>query len=935
MTRFTTAAPAADPALDSSAYVAQVKGLSHQYGEVIAIDNIHLDIPRGRMIGLIGPDGVGKSSLLSLLAGSKHLQKGEAWVLGGNMASREHREQSCPRIAYMPQGLGKNLYPTLSIEENLQFFGRLFNQTEGDRRKRIDELTLSTGLHPFLNRPIGKLSGGMKQKVGLCCSLIHDPDLLILDEPTTGVDPLSRAQFWDLIASIRVQRPTMSVVVATSYMEEADRFDWLVAMNAGKILGTGTPQELKAHTQTHTLDDAFVALLPPADSQQFKEIHIPPLNLIAHPTLAIEAQNLTMQFGDFIAVNSVNFKIQQGEIFGFLGSNGCGKSTTMKMLTGLLTPSSGEAFLFGEKVNADDLATRRNLGYMSQGFSLYSELSVTQNLALQGRLYGIPEDQLPQRIEDSIRDFDLAGIRHSMPAELPLGMRQRLSLAAAVIHQPKLLILDEPTSGVDPVARNVFWQSLIKLSRESGVTIFITTHFMNEAQMCDRISLMNAGQVVITDSPDNVIQSCHATSMENAFLYYLERATGQTVSKPGQDPKPAPASEQATASAPVEASTLPEQPRGFSVGRAWSYCLLETLQLVRDPVRATLALLGTTFLMLVMGYGITLDVDNLRYAVWDRDQSHLSHDYANNIAGSSYFVQQAPIRDYADLDRRMASGELSMVVEIPSDFAIDVGKRNIAHVGVWVDGAMPTRAATIQGYIQAMHLQWLGQQFVRKMGKGLNLPVDIESRYRYNPNVLSLPAMVPAVIPILLLMIPAMLTALSVVREKEMGSILNLYVTPVSKAEFLLGKQTPYVVLALFNFGLMLIMALVIFQVDVTGDVLTLALAAVIYSIASTGIGLLASSFMKSQVAAVFITIIVTLVPAIQFSGLLNPVSSLSGSGHFIGLIYPSAHFLTISRGVFSKGLGVAELSSSLLSLLASVPVILGLAVYLLKKQER
>ena len=941
MMRSSTAATPPPAALNFDAYVAQVIDLRHQYGSVTAINGISLNILRGRMVGMIGPDGVGKSSLLSLLAGSKKIQLGQVWVLGGDMRSHEHREAVCPRIAYMPQGLGKNLYPTLSIEENLQFFGRLFNQTDEERRSRIDVLTRSTGLFPFLSRPVGKLSGGMKQKVGLCCALIHDPDLLVLDEPTTGVDPLSRAQFWDLIDSIRLERPGMSVVVATSYMEEADRFDWLVAVNAGQILGTGTPAELKSKTQTQTLDDAFVALLPDADRQQFKVIHIPPLDTGAKHTLAIEAKDLTMRFGDFTAVSSVNFKIEPGEIFGFLGSNGCGKSTTMKMLTGLLTPTSGEAYLFGEKVNADDLATRRNLGYMSQGFSLYSELSVTQNLALQGRLYGIPEADLPQRIEESIVQFDLTDIRHAMPAQLPLGMRQRLSLAAAVIHRPRLLILDEPTSGVDPVARNVFWQSLIKLSREDGVTIFITTHFMDEAQMCDRISLMNAGQVVITDSPNNVIQSCQASSMEAAFLYYLERATGQTVSKPGAASPVAAApvaGAVAPAAKPPSAPAVPtarHRPRGFSLVRAWSYCQLESLQLVRDPVRATLALLGTTLLMLVMGYGITLDVDNLRYAVLDRDQTTLSRDYANNIAGSSYFKQQAPLHSYADMDRRMVSGELSMAVEIPSNFALDIGKGDTAHVGVWVDGAMPTRANTIQGYVQAMHLQWMAQQYQDRMGTAPPAAMDIETRYRYNPDVMSLPAMVPAVIPLLLMMIPAMLTALSVVREKEMGSILNLYVTPVSRAEFLLGKQAPYVLLAFLNFCLMVLMALVVFQVNMSGSGLTLAMAAVIYSLSATGIGLLASSFMKSQVAAVFITIIVTLIPAIQFSGLLNPVSSLEGIGHLIGVTYPSAHFLTISRGVFNKGLSAPELTTALWSLAASVPTILGLAVFLLKKQER
>nr|MBP8272459.1 ATP-binding cassette domain-containing protein [Sphaerotilus sp.] len=337
-------------------------GLHH--GKTQAVAGVTLDLPAGCMVGLIGPDGVGKSSLMSLLAGSRAVQQGRVQVLDGDMADAAHRSSVCPRIAYMPQGLGKNLYPTLSVEENLQFFASLFGHGAAERRRRIDELTYSTGLQPFLARPAGKLSGGMKQKLGLCCALIHDPDLLILDEPTTGVDPLSRRQFWDLIARIRAQRPGMSVIVATAYMEEADRFDWLVAMNAGRVLATGTPAELRAQTGTASLEAAFIALLPEAQRRGHHAVVVPPLVEHADDPIAIEASGLTMRFGDFVAVQDVSFRIRRGEIFGFLGSNGCGKSTTMKMLTGLLPASVGQAWLFGHPVVASDIASRRRVGYM-------------------------------------------------------------------------------------------------------------------------------------------------------------------------------------------------------------------------------------------------------------------------------------------------------------------------------------------------------------------------------------------------------------------------------------------------------------------------------------------------------------------------------------------------------------------------------------------
>ncbi|KAB2887100.1 MAG: ABC transporter ATP-binding protein, partial [Burkholderiaceae bacterium] len=487
------------------------------------------------MVGIIGPDGVGKSSLLSLLAGARAVQQGRVEALGGDMASKAHRDRVCPRIAYMPQGLGKNLYPTLSVEENLQFFARLFGHGAAERRRRIDDLTRSTGLHKFLQRPAGKLSGGMKQKLGLCCALIHDPDLLILDEPTTGVDPLARAQFWDLIQRIRRQRPGMSVLVATAYMDEAQRFDWLVAMDDGRVLATGTPAELLARTGCDALESAFIQLLPEEKKRGYQPVEIPPLPADDGTAVAIEARDLTMRFGDFVAVDHVSFRIRRGEIFGFLGSNGCGKSTTMKMLTGLLPASEGQAALFGKPVDPRDVNTRRRVGYMSQAFSLYGELTCEQNLVLHARLFHVPEAEIAARVDEMLQRFDLREVRASLPESLPLGMRQRLSLAVAMVHRPELLILDEPTSGVDPIARDGFWRLLVELSRRDRVTIFISTHFMNEAERCDRISLMHAGKVLDSDAPAALVERRSAHTLEEAFIGYLVDAGGGTPTGAGDD----------------------------------------------------------------------------------------------------------------------------------------------------------------------------------------------------------------------------------------------------------------------------------------------------------------------------------------------------------------------------------------------------------------
>ncbi|MBU2372762.1 MAG: ATP-binding cassette domain-containing protein, partial [Gammaproteobacteria bacterium] len=561
--------------------VVQVAGVSLQYGKTRALDELTLSLPARCMVGLIGPDGVGKSSLLALISGARKLQQGTLQVLGGDIADAGHRRRVCPRIAYMPQGLGKNLYPTLTVRENLEFFGRLFGQAAEERRWRIAELTRSTGLAPFLERPAGKLSGGMKQKLGLCCALIHDPDLLILDEPTTGVDPLSRAQFWELIERIRHERPQMSVLVATAYMDEAQRFDQLVAMDAGRVLATGTPAELLASTGSDSLEQAFIRLLPEAKRSQHRELVIPPQP--HSESIAIEAHGLTMRFGDFVAVDQVNFRIARGEIFGFLGSNGCGKTTTMKMLTGLLPASEGEALLFGKPVDPHDMQTRQRVGYMSQAFSLYSELTVRQNLDLHARLFHLPAERRGPRVQEMLARFDLSAEADSLPSRLPLGVRQRLSLAVAVIHNPEILILDEPTSGVDPVARDGFWELLVQLSREDGVTIFISTHFMNEALRCDRISLMHAGRVLDSDTPQALMAKRGLPTLEETFIAYLQEAAAANVA--GQL-EAAPAATHG----PIDATSTSVRQARFSLRRLLSYTRREAMELRRDPIRATLAM---------------------------------------------------------------------------------------------------------------------------------------------------------------------------------------------------------------------------------------------------------------------------------------------------------------------------------------------------------
>ncbi|SIO60448.1 ribosome-dependent ATPase [Singulisphaera sp. GP187] len=911
--------------------VISLSGVSHHYGGVQALVDIAIEIPAGRTVGLIGPDGVGKSTLIGLIAGARKIQAGTVRVLGGDMADRQHRDVVCPRIAYMPQGLGKNLYHELSVYENIDFFARLFGQSAAERRARIGSLLKATGLDPFPNRPAGKLSGGMKQKLSLCCSLVHDPELLILDEPTTGVDPLSRQQFWTLIERVRESSPGMSVLVSTAYMDEAERFEWLMAMDAGRILDTGTPAEFRTRTGASNLEAAFVALLPEAKRGRSGGLIIPPrVDDGGEP--AIVAKNLTMRFGSFTAVDNVNFEIRRGEIFGFLGSNGCGKSTTMKMLTGLLPATEGEAKLFGKSVNAGSLEIRNRVGYMSQAFSLYGELTVAQNLWLHARLYHLPQETRAARIAELVDRFGLGPYVDQVSEALPLGLRQRLSLAVAIIHEPEMLILDEPTSGVDPVARDEFWEVLIELSRNHHITIFISTHFMNEAQRCDRMSLMHAGKVLACDTPAALVAARGAPDLETAFIDYIADAIGEAKAPDGAARErlnfgPTEPSGRHAAGAPTASI--------FHLGRLMAYANRETLEILRDPIRLAFAFVGSAILMLVFGFGITTDVEDIRYADLDLDQTPESRAYLESFAASRSFWKQSPTHDPNEMQRRLQSNDISVGIEMPPRFGRNLRKGSPLEVSAVVDGANPSRAETIKQYVEGVNASHYEDLYRRKYGQVPNsFASDMQMRYTYNPTFESIYAMVPSVPPILLILIPAVLMAVSVVREKELGSIINFYVTPTSRLEFLIGKQLPYIAIGMINFTILTIMAIFVFGVPIKGSGLTLVLCALAYVTATTGIGLLVSTFTSSQVAAVFVTAIVTILPTTQFSGLLQPVSTLQGGARVVGTFWPTTYYMRASVGAFTKGLGVEQLGRDALLIAAFIPVLTLLTAVALKRQE-
>ena len=999
-----------------------IQNLSHRYGKTLALDDVSLDIPKGATVGLIGPDGVGKSTLLSLMAGVKVIQDGRVEVLGGDMADKDVRRDLSHRIAFMPQGLGRNLYPTLSVYENIDFHARLFGLGGQERTRQIARLMEATRLAPFSGRAAGKLSGGMKQKLSLCCALVHSPDLLILDEPTTGVDPLSRRQFWALVDDLRREHAGMTVIVATAYIEEAQRFERLLAMDAGRLLENKPTADVLADYGTDVLEEAYVKMLPPEKQQGSGGLDITPFVPDPAAPPAMEAHGLTKRFGDFTAVDHVSFTIQKGEIFGFLGSNGCGKSTTMKMLTGLLEATEGDATLLGKPIDAGGLDTKMRVGYMSQAFSLYEELSVRRNLDLHARLYQMGAKGTAA-VEEALQQFDLADVADTAPASLPLGIRQRLQLAAACLHHPEVLILDEPTSGVDPAARDMFWRHLLKLSREDKITIFVSTHFMNEAARCDRISFMHKGRVLAVGTPAELAARQNAPDLEEAFVQYLIEAEsdnghseqgslGQDPTIPsdsaswvstqptakaadisddlyeqnarsseseqsefrkntdgvyfeqgrlGQDPtalswvstqhtatefsddlqgKDTGSSETQNDVREPSSHTLRDNPNTqsfkYRFSMIWTFARREAKELLRDKIRLFFAVFGPLIIMASVSWGISFDVRNLKFAVYDRDQTAASRELVEYFDGSRYFLQQPPIQSEAEIDTVLKSSGAILVIDIPSGFGRDLARGLKPEVGFYVDGSMPFNATNIRGYIGSLITAYTKDRIAESgLPVSLKAPAGIEPRFMYNQDFDSINAIAPGVMMLVLMMIPAMMSAVGVVREREIGSIANFYASPAAVAQYLIGKQLPYIAVGMVNFAAMMLMIIYLFGVPLKGSFTGLAVGTLLMVSASTALGLLISCFVRSQLAAIFATAIITMIPAQTYSGFLYPLSTMEGGALVIGKTFPSSWYYTVSVGSFTKGLHTADLLHEYAAIAAFAATSLILACVLLKKQEK
>jgi ribosome-dependent ATPase len=633
----------------------------------------------------------------------------------------------------------------------------------------------------------------------------------------------------------------------------------------------------------------------------------------------VATQGLVRRFGDFTAVRSVSLEVRQGEIFGLVGPNGSGKTTLLRMVCGLLEPTAGAVKLFDRPVDPRDQQLHRRLGYMSQGFTLYTELTVRQNLALHGRLFGLPEAQLRGRVRDLAERFGMTGVLDEAAEDLPLGMRQRLSLAVAVIHEPELLILDEPTSGVDPVARDAFWQLLGQLAAGSGATIVVSTHNLAEASRCDRVALMHAGEVLACDSPEALVRREGAATLEDAFIALLG-ATGQSAAPDGN-----------LAAVARPAARWGRRAWRAAPRRLRAICRREALEILRDRFHLIWAVAVPLALLLIFGFGLSLDLDHLAFAVLDRDRTPESRAYIDYFAATPYFDARPPAATQAELERRLTRGELRLALEIPPGFGRELRRGRSPAVGAWIDGTMPYRAEGTTGYAMAAQ-----ESFLRSLGGTVSAAEAgprLEVRYWFNQSLESKYAFVPALLAVVLLLMPATLTAVGVVREKEFGSITILYATPLSRLEFALGKQFTHAVIGLVNFAAMTVLVVGVFGVPLRGSFAALATGAVLFLLAGTALGLVIGAVSRTQTAAVLVTLIVALIPSFQYSGVMFPVSALRGPAFVLGRCLPSSYFVSISTGTFSKSLGFAALWPDHLALAGFAVGLTAAGVLLLRKQ--
>ena len=906
-----------------------------------ALDGVSLEVRRGTLTALVGPDGAGKTTLMRLAAGLMTADSGALSVLGIDVAADPQRVQD--RIGYMPQRFG--LYQDLSVQENLDLYADLHGIGIDERRERYPYLMEMTALGPFVERLAGRLSGGMKQKLGLACTLIRSPELLILDEPTVGVDPLSRRELWEIILQL-VNHQSLTVLLSTSYLDEAERCEHVVVLHQGQVLAQGRPDEVSelatgrvflaepsagrtprgmqarllddphvidavpegghvrlvmaAESDGFTLDgasmtpararfeDGFMLLLRqgtsdrPAAAMTLEHL---PEGAGDEDEVVVAVEDLVKKFGTFTAVDHVSFEVRRGEIFGLLGPNGAGKTTTFRMLCGLLPPTHGTLRVAGMDLHTARAAARQRLGYVAQKFALYGDLSVVENLEFFASAYGLRGEQRRDRIAWALAEFELEPIMRQQSSLLPGGYKQRLAMAAALLHEPEILFLDEPTSGADPLARREFWRRITALA-EQGVTVIVTTHFMEEAEYCDHVVILDHGQVLARGTPAEIrsyapVEEGRESTMEDAFIAIVEAGRASGIGLPAQ--------------------VWVAARRPFTIGdttaltararRIWTLVKKELRQILRDPSSIAVGMVLPAVLILLFGYGLSLDVKNVPVAVVLEDTSPDAAELALTFALSPYFRARL-MTSMAEAQDLILASEVDGIIRIRPDFSRQMRSGN-AEVQILAHGRDANRARIIEGYAQSA----VGRWSARRMAEGQDLlmgPVVVQDRIWFNEANESRYFMVPGLIVLVMTVLGALLTALVVAREWEQGTFEALFVTPVRAGEILLGKVIPYLGLGIFGLALCLLAARFLFQVPFRGSLWVLSLSSLLYLLVALALGLLISSTVKAQFVAAMITVVAGFIPALMLSGFLFELHNLPLAVRVLSYIFPARYYVAL-----------------------------------------
>jgi len=1031
-------------------FAIRIKNLNKQFGNITALNDMSADIPASCVVSIVGPDSSGKTTLMRLLAGLMQPTHGLIEIFGKNRRQITNLDNF---IGYMPQKFG--LYEDLSVMDNLNLHAELKHIPLEERHDIFNTLLKFTSLMPFTSRLTGRLSGGMKQKLGLACALLGSPKLLLLDEPGVGVDPISRRELWNMVQQLSTDG--MSILWATAYMDEAAQSAHVLMLSDGELLYNGKPDEWIASIANRTffdnpprnapamwareslvkwtedkrtldalvqgskvrilfsedvdipkdlspakpcLEDAYMNIVggidkkpsvyhtfsffpsqadslsgqmhnnierfhlpnPPAKGfnpfanlkyphffkQRLKKIlmrglggnHFPRKNRekvlcvcpdsfvssqaeeITNSVPVVEAQGLYKYFGDFAATHDVNFTVSRGQIFGLLGPNGAGKSTTFRMLCGLLQPSAGKCLINGINMQENPEKARSSLGYMAQNFSLYGDLTVWQNICFIARMYNIDSEIFEKRSSDLIKNLDLEKFKNVSTSTLSLGQKQRLSLLCATLHAPKVLFLDEPTSGVDPRTRREFWKHIQALTQQ-GVAVIVTTHFMEEAEYCDEIVLISHGKIIAQGCPDEIKQSQKNSknpdpSLEDAFIAYLEQDEKKLIEKAEiiqndntlqnnliskKDTKAKIIHGDKAKKTPAYGNKFINNKKLY-VNKWWRvvFALVykESKQIIRDPSSYLIAFILPFIFLMFFGFAISFDTGIMKLAVLAESQGKYSQSLILDIAQSPNFNMQV-IYNRKHGEYLLIEQKAHAIFVIPEDFDKKIELNQEVKIQLIIDATEPNNAKQVEIYTESIINQWF-TRIKHDQGVEVKSPIIAQMNVWYNNTANSRWALIPGSITVIMTMIGTLLTSLVITREWERGSMEMLFASPISRMQIFISKFIPYYVLAMFSMGLCTLAGVYIFGVPYRGSIFALFILSTAFLLPALGQGFLISSTFKSQFPAAMLGFITGLLPALILSGLLFDIQSMPLVLQYITLLVPARYFLVALQTAFLTG---------------------------------